>query len=173
MSYSTYNEALEAAQAEKSSYGAGISVMCVLGNTTANPISYVDHEDYHGHVYVSDAMTNNGAFKNSYVQWLSVHSKGSAVGAACGVVFRDDNNNCDIFMGYEAPFSGDNKIYVEVNDIDHWHRGDSNLWEYMYNNLIEKAGQSSSYTRNGITIQGTIDNIASSPVATITIITAG
>jgi hypothetical protein len=97
-------------------------------------------------------------------QWsvfLHVHTSGSARGSVAAVIYRVEGQDCDMFLGWDSPFSGSPSVYVEAREKDHWPREGS--WSHM-EWLLEKAGSTDTSDGAGHHISAsTGDN--SSPLA--------
>ncbi|AGZ32298.1 hypothetical protein [Burkholderia pseudomallei] len=152
-------EALKKVNAMKEEYGNGISALVRIYNASGEAVSLAETNDWHGHIwkYPVDTIIENG-------QWsvfLYVHASSAAVGVCSAVVYRAAQAEQDIFLGWESPYIGNNSVYVESRETNHWPNVGS--WNYMEHKINDDAGSSSSSKWGVIKVTGQIGQ-SSSPV---------
>lgn len=129
----------------KNEYGNGISSLIIVYNASGKTLELqTDRKSWHGHDGKYPPTTNlqNG----QWMAFLHVHSSGAAVGSEGCLIYQISGESCDVFFGFETPFSGSNHVYTEVRERGHWPKVGS--WSYMQG-LIEKGSHQSSDAYEG------------------------
>lgn len=152
-------EAVSAVQKMKNEYGTGASSKIEIANATGSDITLVAQHDFHGHIWEYPIPPRIGAGQTGV--FLHVKTAGAAVGSCGAFVFRmktPEGNDIDVQCGFETPYSGPNKIHVEIaHTLGIWHDGCN--WEptknHIYNGKLNGRAEGHGSLILGSTGDGT------------------
>jgi len=127
-------EGIKTVNGLKHNYGNGISTKICMFNATGQTLTKLHEGSWHGRWYDGfDPSIWNG--QCSAV--LHVHSSGGVRGSTGYLVYRIENINLDVFIGWDTPFSGGptNTFRVEMRKQDHWwNEGKENYMKELVEN---------------------------------------
>jgi hypothetical protein len=122
-------EALQKVNAMKEEYGNGVSSLIRIYNASGEPLVLCSSPDWHGHIgkYPIDGIIQNG----QWCVFLHVKTSGTATGSSGAVVYNASQAKQDVFFSWGMPFSGDNSVYCESREPNHW-PPNGKIWDLMY-----------------------------------------
>ncbi|KAF3447801.1 hypothetical protein FNV43_RR08506 [Rhamnella rubrinervis] len=132
----------------KSTYGNGVTTLCLIYNATGGTLKHVCDKNWFGHI--GDALCPYKIENGQWGAFLHVHDTGAATGSIAATVYRGKNANgtvCEWMLSWYNPWGkwwDRNRVYTEIREKGHFAQVH---WKPI-SNILEEQGPNHSITWN-------------------------